>query len=707
MALFRRLPANSFLARLRRDKGGNVLAITAAAIIPMIGVVGGAIDASRLYMVRSRLQAACDSAVLAGRKAMVNANYDNLIARPRAEAMFAFNYKDADYQTSGPGFSASAENTGRLNGTATKSVPMTLMKMFGFGSVSQTVTCSADIQIPNLDVVFVLDVTGSMNTILPDGDSNPWNDRTRLEVLQEAARNFYTTLQTQLASQGANAGQVRYGFVPYSQTVNVSELFANTPNPDLGQLDRSHLRGSVTIPSRVAHFSAGSGDWVYEPGADITYTQTWDANDIETTRPDLVAPYSNNNTNTNDSTTKMSTYDCDMYGTNKSFSIDSGVYREVTMYPRTSYPGQGNGDSTLYWIPGNNFASASNAEATTEVWKITFRRLSNDWNDNNNSANYQRCQREVKMQKFTRGTFQFDHWSYQPVTYDVSDYLAGGSITMMTSFRSGYVAPSAGPFDPVQLAATANASRLNRRTVTWNGCIEERDTVATTSFSPIPADAHDLNVLTGGTSDATRWRPMLQWLTYDTTRVDGNLANTTDTISSSNTDCPPQSIWNLRTLTQTQFNNYINGLSAVGNTYLDVGMMWGLRLISPQGMFGARNLTGPNGGQISRHIIFLTDGALVTIDGEVAAYGVERVSRRITGTTGQSSSSLHAARFQALCNTQRGTVNIWAVALATSVASNLSACADPGRAFQADNAAQLNAAFQNIARTISDLRLVQ
>ena len=80
---------------------------------------------------------------------------------------------------------------------------------------------------------------------------------------------------------------------------------------------------------------------------------------------------------------------------------------------------------------------------------------------------------------------------------------------------------------------------------------------------------------------------------------------------------------------------------------------------------------------------------------------------RITGSTGQSAANLHAARFQALCDGMRGTVSIWAIALDTSVSGNLQSCADPGRAYEANDSTQLNAAFQNIARDIADLRLVQ
>lgn len=61
---------HSFLTRLRHDTAGNTIAIVAAGIIPLAGMIGGAVDMSRLYLTKTRLQQACDAGALAGRKAM-------------------------------------------------------------------------------------------------------------------------------------------------------------------------------------------------------------------------------------------------------------------------------------------------------------------------------------------------------------------------------------------------------------------------------------------------------------------------------------------------------------------------------------------------------------------------------------------------------------------------------------------------------------
>ena len=64
-------PGQSLMARLRRDVGGNTLAMMAIALIPISALVGSGIDTARLYVVKVRLQQACDAGALAGRNAIV------------------------------------------------------------------------------------------------------------------------------------------------------------------------------------------------------------------------------------------------------------------------------------------------------------------------------------------------------------------------------------------------------------------------------------------------------------------------------------------------------------------------------------------------------------------------------------------------------------------------------------------------------------
>lgn len=57
----------TFLQRFASDRAGNTLAMIAAAIFPMMAMVGGGVDMGRSYLSQSRLQQACDAGVLAAR----------------------------------------------------------------------------------------------------------------------------------------------------------------------------------------------------------------------------------------------------------------------------------------------------------------------------------------------------------------------------------------------------------------------------------------------------------------------------------------------------------------------------------------------------------------------------------------------------------------------------------------------------------------
>lgn len=722
MAILKRtksVDTRSFLARLRSDIGGNVFAMTAAAVVPMIGVVGGAIDASRLYLVRSRLQAACDSAVLAGRKAMTGVTYtaggqESL----RANAMFDFNFQDSDFQTTGTEFTAVADANGKLDATAETTVPLTLMKIFGFTNNAISVACSADIQIPNIDIVFVLDVTGSMSFDL--------NGERRMDALHRAAKNFYTTLNDQMALNGQNAGRIRYGFVPFSQAVNGMDLFQTIPNDpaDRGELPMSHLADTMLVESRVANFQSAGGDgsgWKNDPNSGVTnYDQKFDQTDTKTIEPYV--------TDTNGGT-KMSNNDCDNYSSNKSFSIDVNPAKQIYLFPQTSWPGgAGVGSSTLYVPEGSTVAQTAKPSSGNYYWQITFERRSGDWEDSNgrDTGDYQTCTRRVKWEKFVKDVpqFTFKNWTYKTVQYDVSAFKTGNAVNYSRPWFdddgdgnrdwneyndnrdfSNYVAPGVGPYTPIELAATPDAGDLNIESFQWNGCIEERDTVAQSNFAPIPSDAFDLNWLIGGSSAQTRWRPILDKVTYN--RGQSGEVTSTTTISSASHACPTARMQNLNEMDQVAFNAYIDSLTPVGGTYLDIGLVWGLRMISPQGMFAARNLVGPNGGQISRHVIFLTDGAMSPTATSISSYGLEVVSKRVTGSTNVDARTLHLRRFQALCDGQRGSISLWAIGFTTTIDGALSTCADPNRAFSANSSAELEAAFTAIARDIADLRLVK
>ena len=223
--------SKGFLARLLQSQAGNTLSLIAAGLIPLLGLVGGGIDMSRIYLTKARLQQACDAGALTGRKTMGTGawSYNSYAARSAAETMFAANFLSGAYGSSGLSRTYT-ESNGKVNGTASVVLPMSIMKIFGQSNKTITVTCDAEMRIPNTDVMFVLDTTGSM------GDTNTGDTDTKINGLKAAVKCFYealmkvdTTANCGSTPTGSNAPgvQIRFGFVPYTTDVNVGKLLNN------------------------------------------------------------------------------------------------------------------------------------------------------------------------------------------------------------------------------------------------------------------------------------------------------------------------------------------------------------------------------------------------------------------------------------------------------------------------------------------------
>ena len=200
--------------RLLRDTAGNILPLAAVGMMVAAAVVGSGIDLSRDYKVRNQLQAACDAAVLAGRRTVTTAGFDTA-SQTAANNYFATNFDSTSQEVTGTSFVPTSPDGGKtITGTASTTLNTLVMRLFGFNTFTVSVSCASSMGVGNADVMMVLDTTGSMGSILS-------GSQTRLAALQQAMKDFYTTLANATASTNA---RIRYGFVPYSTTVNVGKL---------------------------------------------------------------------------------------------------------------------------------------------------------------------------------------------------------------------------------------------------------------------------------------------------------------------------------------------------------------------------------------------------------------------------------------------------------------------------------------------------
>ena len=225
-----------FLSRLARDVRGNALAMMAMALIPLAGLIGGGIDISRMYITKTRLQHACDAGALAGRKAMGGGTWTQSGGMPNTTALQFFDGNFAPAAYGGRNLTRSfSENAGKVSGTASVDLQMTIVKVVtkDWNYVTLSVTCQTEMRMPNTDIMFVLDNTGSMADT-PSGDT-----QSKMASLKVAVKCFYEIvahldITDQTCTAGVPSGgtssqvQIRFGFVPYDTNVNVGKLLPST-----------------------------------------------------------------------------------------------------------------------------------------------------------------------------------------------------------------------------------------------------------------------------------------------------------------------------------------------------------------------------------------------------------------------------------------------------------------------------------------------
>ncbi len=639
------------LGRLARDRRGNTLAMMAIALIPLIGMAGSAIDTARVYYVKVRLQQACDAGVLAGRKTMDGTNF-NSSAYQQAQAFFGNNFKTGMLGSQTPTFVPVKTTENQVAGTASVVVPMTLTKLMGMNPVTLSVACEAKLEIPNLDVMFVLDTTGSMT------ETNPGDTQSKIAGLRTAVNNFYDTVEVAKKS----GTQVRYGFVPYSTNVNVGMLL----RPEW-MVDRWKYQ------SRVEDGTGKSGTW--------KDTNEW-IGDGNTNFKDLSGSRGTR-------TTTGSSESCSAPGTSSDYYnkyepaatwTESGPDKRWRMVTQR--------------IHGSTYsASRSNGVCTiTESWFINYVR---EYRENQKrNPNYNQ---EV-------GGTPIYYWKYLRREFDVSAFKGSGA-----TMAGGKTTEKIG-------------NNHSMREITWgaaNACIEERWTVKQSNYDPFPTSAYDLDVdmVPDPANPDTQWKPWVPAFIY--TRPNRDSPNVAEVRSSSNyfnasddsayAPCPSPAV-KLSVQSRGTFTNYVSKLTVGGNTYHDIGFLWGTRLLSPTGIFASENTSAPNGGDISRHLIFMTDGQTQTLRTVYEAYGISAWDQRRTNgmPTDSDQDQIVANRLSALCTVaKRKNITVWVIAFGTTLSPMLSNCASDGRSFQANNAAQLNQTFSNIAAQIAKLRVAR
>ncbi|WP_258167677.1 TadE/TadG family type IV pilus assembly protein [Paraburkholderia sp. BL21I4N1] len=146
---------------------GSVSVIVAVSLIALIGILGLAVDSGLGYMIKARLDAATDGAVIAAGEAVTRGNnqtQQTANAQQAASAFFAANYPVGflgSTVTAGTPSIVFNAGTVTIGMTAQASVPVTFMHTLGFKLLN--VSSSSQAIRKTLDMAFVIDTTGSLN----------------------------------------------------------------------------------------------------------------------------------------------------------------------------------------------------------------------------------------------------------------------------------------------------------------------------------------------------------------------------------------------------------------------------------------------------------------------------------------------------------------------------------------------------------------
>lgn len=644
------------LVRLRRDTGGNALPLMAAAVVPLLAMIGGGVDMGRSYLSQTRLQQACDAGVLAARKKLGSQVVtDGIVPADVATAgnnFFNINFLAGSYGSENRTFEMTLEENYAISGVASVDVPTTIMTIFGYSNVPVEVQCQARLNFSNTDIMFVLDTTGSMT------ETNPGDTMTRITALRSVVKTFHAQVE---GSKGGGT-RVRYGFVPYATNVNVGHLLEDdwvVTNWNYQSRERVQTGTTIDTRSYDRNWQYVSGDW--SPWTThSTYAATYHAESTVWVPPSTSTGVDGNTITTPGYwRTNPAYYSCDGSQPSGTLTVNS------TLLSTTTEP----------------FAGPPVGTRTIETYRT-------QWDGTSYSTNLSGSTCTITMSTATAyvSTYEWvtdpdedteEAWRYAQLPMDVSNWRSES-----------------------------------------NGCIEERDTYEITDYANVDLTrALDLDIdLVPTSDDSTKWRPMYPNIVYARSMLWNGSGSFTPAEVTTDDDyvapgaggfaaCPGAAM-RLAEMSAAEVASYVDALPAEGSTYHDIGMIWGGRLLSPTGLFAADN-ADVDGQPTARHMIFLTDGLTSALDLSYSSYGVEPLDRRRwSQASALSLTETVEERFAVACaEVKKRNITVWVIGFGTTLNPVMTDCAGPGKSFEASDSAELNDIFSRIAASIGDLRI--
>ena len=191
------------LHRFLKDRRAGVAPMFALAVVPILGLVGAAIDYSRANSIKVAMQSALDATALAMSKLAPTLTASQLQTQSTAYFQAMFNRPEAKSLVVTPTYSTAAGS--QLTIAASSSMDTTFMKVMGYSSLNIGSSSTVKWGNSRLRVALVLDNTGSMA------------DNGKIGALKTATNG----LLSQLKAAATNNGDVYVSIIPFVKDVNV------------------------------------------------------------------------------------------------------------------------------------------------------------------------------------------------------------------------------------------------------------------------------------------------------------------------------------------------------------------------------------------------------------------------------------------------------------------------------------------------------
>ena len=197
-------------SRFVADQRGGVAPIFALAIIPIIGLVGAAVDYSRGNAARTAMQAALDATALMLSRDVAGMDPSQVSAKATSFFNAQFSRSEVTNVQANGVLSSPQQGSFILDVTASGTVPTTFTRLLGQQKLDISSSAQVKWGVKKLELALVLDNTGSMG------------NNGKLTQLKSASKNLLTTLQ----AAAKQLGDVKVAIIPFDRTVNVGTGYA-------------------------------------------------------------------------------------------------------------------------------------------------------------------------------------------------------------------------------------------------------------------------------------------------------------------------------------------------------------------------------------------------------------------------------------------------------------------------------------------------